>query len=638
MQDDKRPEHTKKRIGFFRSGQKSGEINDVLLKTKKDRRTLSYVPDPSGVRKNTDRRGLNGQVESVSHEARESIIAAGIRYHAELPVMVECVPQTGKRVRLQAQSVDLSTTGILLRMEDQEAVDHLRSAKSIWLKFEIPAGAMPEGYEMNVRVEARAVREQADGEAMLIGMVFVQTLAQYASRHKNANMVLVSTLALIFITFMVVMMRAESIIYFWFNRVLYTYSIITAIFLLSRYLFGAMYRPVPINPEYTPGVSIIIPCFNEETWISRTILSCINQDYPVDRLEVIVVDDCSTDRSVEVIEETIAQIRAEGEQFQAASRLRYVVQDRNKGKRDAMARGATLAKHELVIFVDSDSFLNPFAVRNLVQPFQDPKMGGVTGRTDVANTYTNSLTKMQSVRYYIAFRIMKAAEARFDAVTCLSGPLSCYRKDLILENMDDWLNQRFLGQKATFGDDRSMTNFILRHHRTSYQDTAVCSTIVPNDYRAFLKQQMRWKRSWLRESVIAGTFMWRKEPFMSVLFYIGMLVPIAAPIVVVYNLIFVPIAYGAFPTTFLLGLLAMALMMSFAQMLLRKSSTWAFGLLFCIFYEAVLLWQMPIAWFTFWKTTWGTRMTDADVEADQRNGENKKKRLMRRSERRQQHG
>lgn len=97
-----------------------------------------------------------------------------------------------------------------------------------------------------------------------------------------------------------------------------------------------------------------------------------------------------------------------------------------------------------------------------MQPFKDPKMGGVAGRTDVANTYTNVLTKMQSVRYYIAFRIMKAAEGYFDAVTCLSGPLACYRKELVKSNIDAWLRQSFLGQKATFGDDRAMTNFILR--------------------------------------------------------------------------------------------------------------------------------------------------------------------------------
>jgi hyaluronan synthase len=344
----------------------------------------------------------------------------------------------------------------------------------------------------------------------------------------------------------------------------------------------------------------------------------MNQDYPIDKLEVLVVDDCSNDKSVEIIIKTIDKLYREAERFQTKDRLKYIVQKQNKGKREALAVGAYAAKHELLIFVDSDSFLDPFAIRNLVQPFKDPHMGGVSGRTDVANTYTNALTKMQSVRYYIAFRIMKAAESFFDAVTCLSGPLSCYRKDIVMENMDDWLNQKFLGQTATFGDDRSLTNFVLKKHRTAYQDTAICRTIVPNRYKVFLKQQMRWKRSWLRESIIAAKFIWRKEPFMALFFYIGLIVPIAAPVIVVYNLIYVPIYYGIFPVTFLVGLLMMALLMSFFQLFFRKSRTWIFGLYFCLFYEAVLLWQMPVAWVTFWKSTWGTRMTPQDIEENNR--------------------
>ena len=57
----------------------------------------------------------------------------------------------------------------------------------------------------------------------------------------------------------------------------------------------------------------------------------------------------------------------------------------------------------------------------------------------------------------------------------------------------------------------------------------------------------------------------------------------------------------------------MALLMSFAQLFLRRSSTWLYGVWFCLYYEAVLLWQMPVAWVTFWKSTWGTRMTAADL-------------------------
>jgi len=133
---------------------------------------------------------------------------------------------------------------------------------------------------------------------------------------------------------------------------------------------------------------------------------------------------------------------------------------------------------------------------------------------------------------------------------------------------------------------------------------------------------------------VAGSFIWRKEPFSALLFYIGLVVPIAAPVVVLYNLIYVPIAHRVFPTTFLIGLLMMSLLMSAAQMFLRKSSTWLFGLLFCMYYEAVLLWQMPIAWVTFWKSTWGTRMTPEDVKEAEKKKQQKLERRQKKEERR----
>jgi len=303
----------------------------------------------------------------------------------------------------------------------------------------------------------------------------------------------------------------------------------------------------------------------------------------------------------------VQRLWMEDERFKTRVRLRVFFQTHNQGIREAMALGIRNARTELIGFVDSDSFLEPDAVRNLVQPMQDPKMGGVTGRTDVVNAYTNRLTKMQCVRYYISFRIIKAAEAYFSAVTCLSGPLSCYRLSAVREVLEPWLNQTFLGRKATFGDDRSLTNYIVRNHRTYYQDTAICSTLVPNRTKVFLRQQMRWKRSWLRESLKAGEFMWRKEPLMSLSFYMGLVIPLIAPLIMVYNLIIVPLTLHIFPTTFLLGILMMSLLMSFTQLRLKKSNLWVYGVWFVVYYEAILLWQMPYAWFTFWVSDWGTR-------------------------------
>ena len=589
----------------------AAQTEEVLYTVKEDRRLLSHVPDATGKRSNRSRRGASAAMESDDYVLYEQDAKNGQRYLVDYPVKIESAAGT-----LAARAVDISTTGILVRLEEETRGAELSG--EVKLTFEIEPGTMPEGYEMKVKkLPAKVVRSFGQ-EEKLYGIEFKKSLAQYAAARRQGYMFTLAIFFLAVITFIIVLMRAESVIYFKFNRWLYLYSIIAATFLLTRYLFAMFYRPVPIDPDYTPGVTIIVPCFDEEEWIQRTIHSCINQDYPVDKLEVIVVDDCSNDRSAERVQEMIAELKAadtNDSAYRVSERIRFLQQPQNLGKRDAMARGAKEAKHELLVFVDSDSFLDPFAVRNIVQPFKDKEMGGVSGRTDVANTYTNALTKMQAVRYSIAFRVMKAAEGYFDAATCLSGPLSCYRKDLVLKYMDAWLNQRFLGQKATFGDDRSMTNFILRRNRTTYQDSAVCMTIVPRSYSVFLRQQMRWKRSWLRESLIASRFMWKKEPFMSLGFYMGVLVPIAAPVVVIYNLLFVPIMHRVFPVSFVVGMLMMALLMSMAQLLIRRSTTWIYAMWFCVYYEAVLLWQMPVAWVTFWKTTWGTRMTLADIAA-----------------------
>ncbi len=592
---------------------------DKLVEAKKDRRLLSHVPDVTNVRSNVDRRAHDPKSDNGRYEDYIFEQNAGIRYNTDFEVTLKTYSKENLRRTCTGTVVDISNTGMLFELKPDD-FEVIKKASFLKARFTVTPGSMPEGNEMRVKQKVSMVRSFTtnDGKCMC-AVTFTKHLHEYAAANKDRYMLSAASLFLAFSVGCIILMRAESVIYFKFNKLLYLYSLITAVFLLSRYIFGAFYRPKKIDPDFTPGVSILIPCFNEEEWIQRTIQSCVNQEYPIDKLEVIVIDDHSSDNSVAKIKEMIDKLKGESpEIYKLEDRLSYYVQPKNMGKREALVIGAERAKHELVVFVDSDSFLDPFAIRNIVQPFKDPKMGGVSGRTDVANTYTNALTKMQAVRYYVAFRVMKAAEGLFDAVSCLSGPLSCYRKSIILDNKDAWLNQRFLGQKATFGDDRSMTNFILRHHRATYQDTAICQTIVPNNNKVFLRQQMRWKRSWLRETLIAAGFMWKKEPFAAVTFYMGMIVPIAAPVVVLYNLVYVPLTQHIFPTAFLLGIFLMSLLMSMAQLFLRKSSTWFYGMLFCIYYEAVLLWQMPIAWFTFWKSTWGTRMTPDDVKAAER--------------------
>jgi hyaluronan synthase len=579
--------------------QRKKEFQEHLLQPQKDRRLIAHVPDPYKIRSGLSRRDDRPEDRHKPQHAR----FAGNRYMARFGVSVS-LSNTGSR-KLDAMCEDISQTGMRISLPKGRKAPALRLGDPCILSFKLLPGVLQEGTEKRYRVNARISRFVPEQNAFAVQ--FDKPLYVYRRRSRETFLLTIAALFMLLVTMVIVLMRAESVMYFSQNRLLYTYSIITAAFLLSRYFFGAFYHPFPVDPEYTPSITIVIPCFNEETWIDRTILSCIDQDYPPDKLEIIIVDDGSSDQSVSAIKNTVEKLWQESSRFMTQDRIRVFFQRHNQGKREAMALGIRNTRTELVAFVDSDSFLEPDAIRNLVQPMSDPKMAGVAGRTDVANIYTNWLTKMQCVRYYISFRIIKAAEAYFSSVMCLSGPLSCYRLEAVNEVLDEWLHQTFMGRKATFGDDRSLTNFVVRDHRTYYQDTAICSTLVPSNQKVFLRQQMRWKRSWLRESLKAASFMWRKEPIMSLSFYFGLLIPLIAPLIVVYNLIYVPLVLQIYPVTFLLGILMMSLLMSFAQMLLKKSSLWIYGIWFCIYYEVVLLWQMPYAWVTFWVSDWGTR-------------------------------
>src|SRR5205807_4446793 len=245
----------------------------------------------------------------------------------------------------------------------------------------------------------------------------------------------------------------------------------------------------------------------------------------------VVVDNGSTDGTLREIERARA----------LWPDLVVIAFDGNRGKREAMAAGARSAHGEILVYVDSDSFLRRDAVREIAQGFADASVAAVAGHTDVANSKRNALTRMQDVRYYVAFRVLKAAESVFGAVTCCPGCFSAYRRQCVLPVLDRWLDQRFLGVRATFGDDRSLTNFLLRHYKVIYSSTAVATTVVPETHAQFLRQQLRWKKSWLRECLIAATFMWKKHPIAAIGFYAQLVFPILAPILLLRAFVWMPI-------------------------------------------------------------------------------------------------
>jgi len=393
-------------------------------------------------------------------------------------------------------------------------------------------------------------------------------------------------------------LRWENVDFYWYRPFLNAYSIGVASFILSRFVIALFYRP-PKDVGLEPSVSVIITAFNEEDAIRRTVAACYAADYPREKLEVIVVDDGSTDGTVRELE-------------RATRRWPDLVVEKfeqNKGKREAMAAGARIAKGEILLYVDSDSFVRRDGIRAMVQGFADPTVAAVSGHTDVANARVNALTRMQDVRYYVAFRVMKAAESVFGAVTCCPGCFSAYRKSCVMPILEPWLHQRFLGVQATFGDDRSLTNFLLRKYKVIYSSAAVATTIVPEHHKKFLKQQLRWKKSWLRECLIAATFMWKKHPFAAASFYAQLVFPIVAPILVLRAFVYLPLFTGDFfsMAIYAFGVLMIGMIFSCYYLFWKADGVWIYGAHFTIYYMFVLIWQMPYAIVTSRDNRWGTR-------------------------------
>jgi hyaluronan synthase len=385
------------------------------------------------------------------------------------------------------------------------------------------------------------------------------------------------------------------------------YSVVVCVFILSRFGFSLFYHPAP-DPSVPlePTIAVVMPAFNEEDAVAASISSLLAVDYPAEKLEIVVVNDGSTDN-------TSAAISAVAE---GKSSVRVIEFPENRGKRAAMAAGIRATRAAVIAFVDSDSSLEPDALRRIVRGFADPRVGAIAGHAEVQNSRETWITRMQAVRYFVAFRVCKAAESIFGAVTCCSGCFSAYRREAIGPVLERWEGQRFLGRPATYGDDRSLTNFVLRNWKVRYDETARSVTIVPAHFRLFLRQQLRWKRSWTRESLIVGRFIWRKSPLASLWAYLGIVLPLLAPIVAVRAIVWLPLMGGSgAPFIYLIGIYAMALVYGLYYGLKhgRYDTLWVFGVMFVFFYIAFLLWQTYYAILTSRNSSWGTRAVPAEA-------------------------
>ena len=205
--------------------------------------------------------------------------------------------------------------------------------------------------------------------------------------------------------------------------------------------------------------------------IRRTVESALNVDYP--GLRIIVVDDGSSDETRGVILK----------HFAAEPRVRLITQS-NGGKWAALDHAISKVETEYMAILDADSLVDPMALRHIVQPFKDPRIGGVAGTVEIGNR-GNLLTTFQTLEYMYTQQVMRRAYEVFDGIIVVPGAMGAWRVEAV--------RQSGLVSGDTITEDADLTIAVHRAgYKIHYQEDAKSFTEAPITVRAFMRQRLRW--------------------------------------------------------------------------------------------------------------------------------------------------
>ena len=315
-----------------------------------------------------------------------------------------------------------------------------------------------------------------------------------------------------------------------------SYPIYLFIFIvfLNRYVFGLYLRLVKGNKfdqkvyGYEPTITVVVPLYNEGPSIYDTIVSLAKLDYPKEKLQITVVDDCSTDDSYD-------WACKGAREFDNVRVLRNPV---NVGKRKGINHAVREATSEIIVSVDSDVIVYPTALRELVARFTGPEVAAVGGRVHVSNPNDNWLSKLQTIKYYFGQEHLKNIERSLRSVMCLSGCLTAYRRHVLMQLEPILENRNVLGIPIKYGEDRFLTRQIVKHgYRTALTMDAMCFTKAPTNLRGYFSQQLRWKRSNIVDYVCGLGHAWKLHPLLCIQYLSMLLLLMVYPFVIVTHVL-----------------------------------------------------------------------------------------------------
>jgi hyaluronan synthase len=435
------------------------------------------------------------------------------RFQSSFPVKIYIGEGASAQV-YHAIARDVSDGGLLL-----ENVDIPLTENRVRVNFTVPEGTMPEEYSHGNYTFDSEVRRR-DAATKTVGLQFRQPISMKLAKTTWQYMRWIATLGLLVSMTLILLIKLENVYYFWFDVPVFLYSLAVGSYLISRFVFSAFYRTPRPRSGDLPTVSVIFPVFNEEFYIERTLVQALEVAYPRDKLQIIAVNDGSRDN-------TFATMQKVQQKYPEIVLVSLEKLDGQTGR----AGGGGAARHR--------RHPGPVRLRQLLPAgCHPPHRGRLRGPGGGGGDRTLRCGKrvVQPAHQDAGgalLRELPGHEGGRERVRCRDLPVRPLR-GLSARGVHGGggavAEPAWMGAPATFGDDRSLTNFMLqRGHKVIYDARARCTTIVPEDYRTFYRQQLRWKRSWLRESLRACSFMWRFPPLASLSFYLGFLLPLIGP-------------------------------------------------------------------------------------------------------------
>ena len=280
--------------------------------------------------------------------------------------------------------------------------------------------------------------------------------------------------------------RVDSVAFFlfaFFSRFVVMVFFIGDVLMSARLLLIGIFalidrirhRDVPqVEGGFAPAVAVLIPAYNEEKVIVRTIRSVLNSDYP--NLHAIVIDDGSKDRTYDVA--------CEAYRDEIASGRLQVLTKPNAGKAEALNFAIARLTEDFYVGIDADTVIARDAVSKLMCHFADPTIGAVAGNAKVGNR-VNLWTRWQALEYITSQNFERRAQDLFNVVTVVPGAIGAWRTAAVRTAGGYPVN--------TVAEDADLTmNLLEQGYKVIYEDQSLAFTEAPIDARGLMRQRFRW--------------------------------------------------------------------------------------------------------------------------------------------------